>query len=70
MPLRVNKIGAILAVRIGYTILAIYRCGTAEWQPVGWQFINASSYGKLHMIWLSNYQVTTQKDCDELDQPI
>jgi len=25
MPLRVNKIGAILAVRIGYTILAIYR---------------------------------------------
>jgi hypothetical protein len=35
MPLRVNKIGAILAVRIGYTILAIYRCGTAEWQPVG-----------------------------------
>jgi hypothetical protein len=35
MPLRVNKIGAILAVRIGYNALAIYQCGTAEWQSVG-----------------------------------
>jgi hypothetical protein len=34
MPLRVNKIAAILIVRIGYNAPSIYRCGTAEWQPV------------------------------------
>ena len=35
MPLRIDKIGAILTVRIGYNALAIERCSTVNGNPFG-----------------------------------
>jgi hypothetical protein len=40
-PLRVDKIGAILRVRIGENAFSIYRRGAAEWQVVGRRPIKA-----------------------------
>jgi hypothetical protein len=34
-PLRVDKIGAILRVRISYNVISIHRCGAADGQAVG-----------------------------------
>jgi hypothetical protein len=33
-PLRVDKIAAILRVRISYKVISIYQGGAAEWQAV------------------------------------